>query len=204
MTRAFLALTVLLVGAGSLARSSEAATLTGRVTLNVKPLANAVVVLRGGAAPPPGDAPPRVVMDQKHLSFRPSVLPVVRGTIVEFTNNDDVEHNVFSPSEVAGPFDLGTYSHGQSREVKFDRAGEVHVLCNIHMEMEAHILVLDEPYFAITRVDGEYEIRDLAPGEYELSLWSDGWVPIKQKVTIAADDVRLEVAAPRSGEKSGW
>jgi plastocyanin len=203
VTRALLALAVLTVGAASFVCSSEAATLSGRVTLDAKPLGDAVVALRGGATPPSAP-PPRVVMDQKHLSFHPSVLPVVRGTIVEFTNNDDVEHNVFSPSEVAGPFDLGTYSHGQSREVRFDRTGEVHVLCNIHMEMEAHILVLDEPYFAITRMDGEYEIRDLAPGEYELSLWSDGWVPIKQKVTISADDVRLEISAPRSGEKSGW
>jgi hypothetical protein len=123
---------------------------------------------------------------------------VTRGTVVEFTNNDDVEHNVFSPSEIAGEFDLGTYAHGQSREVRLDQVGEVRVLCNVHMEMEAHILVLEEPYSAVAGEDGGFEIRNVPAGEYELSVWSEEWLPTRRKVALPEDgEVRLDVAADR-------
>lgn len=177
-----------------------AATLTGRLMIAGAPSSDAVVALRSLAPvrpPSSGAAAPHAVMDQRHLSFQPGVLPVLRGTIVEFTNSDDVEHNVFSPSAIADAFDLGTYSHGQSRNVKLDQVGEVHVLCNIHMEMEAHILVLDEPYFAVTDAKGVYAIRDVPAGEYELSVWSNGWLPKTEAVTLpATGETHLDVAAP--------
>jgi plastocyanin len=181
------------------ARGGDAATLTGSLTIDGTRSADAVVALRSGR--PASEAAaraPRAIMDQKHLSFRPKVLPVARGTVVEFKNSDDVEHNVFSPSTTAGAFDLGTYGSGQSREVAFERAGEVRVLCNIHMEMEAHILVLDEPWAAVTSADGGFEIRDLPPGEYAISVWSEAWLRTEQSVTVPeTGDVRVDVAVRR-------
>src|SRR5688572_27802410 len=45
---------------------------------------------------------------QKGAVFTPHVLPVLAGTTVEWPNNDEIYHNVFSYSE-AKPFDLGLY-----------------------------------------------------------------------------------------------
>ena len=182
----------------ALADRSAAAIVGGMVTIDGKPAGNAVIALRSGRPLPPASQPPRAVMDQKHLAFQPAVLPVVRGTVVEFTNNDDVEHNVFSPSEIAGRFDLGTYRNGQSRDVRLDTTGEVRVLCNIHMEMEANILVLDEPWAAVTRADGSFEIPAVPAGDYELTVWSDGWLPTKQALTVPeTGSIRVDVAATR-------
>ncbi len=136
------------------------------------------------AAPlPPG---PRVVMDQKNLAFLPPVLPVVRGTTVEFSNSDDVQHNVFSPSPSADKFDLGTYGPGATRTVTFGEPGDVLVLCNIHMEMEAHILVLDTPYFATVGSDGRYRIADVPAGLYELRVWRGGWTAPTRTIEVPA------------------
>ena len=47
--------------------------------------------------------PPRehVVMDQKNMAFIPHVLPLVKGTTVDFLNSDMVQHNIYSPDAVA-------------------------------------------------------------------------------------------------------
>jgi hypothetical protein len=135
-------------------------------------------------------------VDQRNLTFEPRVVPVVRGTVVEFTNSDDVQHNVFSPSAVAGKFNLGTYGPGAARTVTLDQPGDVLVLCNIHMEMEAHLVVLEGPHFATVAEDGTYRIPDVPAGSYVLRIWNDGWLTHGQTVELpASGTVRVDVAA---------
>jgi plastocyanin len=165
---------------------ARAATVEGRATLLGRPASDAVVYLEDAHPATPAATPPRVVMDQKNLAFTPRVLPVVRGTIIEFTNSDDVQHNVFSPSAIAGKFNLGTYGPGATRSVTLNQPGDVRVLCNIHMEMEAHILVLDGPYFSTVADDGNYRIRDVPAGTYTMKVWRARWLPFTQTVEVPA------------------
>jgi uncharacterized protein (DUF2141 family) len=44
----------------------------------------------------------------------------------------------------------------------------VPVQCNQHPWMRAYIGVLEHPYFAVTKTDGSYEIKNLPPGDYTL------------------------------------
>jgi plastocyanin len=170
--------------AGVDARAEPA--VTGTVVLERRPAAGAVVYLEGAAAAPRG-APAFIVMDQRNLAFVPGVLPVVRGTVVEFRNSDAVQHNVFSPSATAGKFDLGTYARGAVRQVTFEEPGEVLVLCNIHMEMQATILVLRDPYFATADADGRYAIDGVPAGTYTLKVWHRRWQSLTRSVDVAAD-----------------
>jgi plastocyanin len=179
--------TVMMIGVWCVTVSAACgATVEGSVTVDGQPAAHAVVYLEGGSGAAPAAPPLRVVMDQKNLSFIPDVLPIVRGTVVEFTNSDDVQHNVFSPSDIAGKFNLGTYGPGAVRTVTLNQAGDVRVLCNIHMEMEAHILVLNGPYFAATAQDGRYRIADVPAGQYVLKVWQERWFPPTQSVEAPA------------------
>jgi plastocyanin len=57
------------------------------------------------------------------------------GDTLRFKNYDPFNHNVFSNSKAA-TFDLGSFPKGQSREVIFDKPGEVKVQCAIHPEMK--------------------------------------------------------------------
>ena len=182
MTR--LPLTLILLTFVASPGAASAAEVRGSV---VGPARPTVVALQhqGGPSPlPPG---PRVVMDQKNLAFVPPVLPVLRGTMVEFSNGDDVQHNVFSPSPSADKFDLGTYGPGATRTVTFAEVGDVLVLCNIHMEMEAHILVLDTPYFATAAPDGTYRIADVPAGVYEARVWQGRWTTSTRTIEVPAD-----------------
>ena len=54
--------------------------------------------------------------------FSPHVLPIVMGTTVEWPNNDDILHNVFSVSD-ARPFDLDLYKAPVIKSVLFEKPG---------------------------------------------------------------------------------
>lgn len=174
-----------------------ATTVVGRVTIAGKPAGDAVVYLENAETPAPPIAGTRAVMDQKNLEFVPKVLPVVRGTTVEFTNGDDIQHNVFSPSDVAGKFDLGTYGPGAIRNVVFNEPGEVLVLCNIHMEMEARILVLRDPYFAPTTSNGTYRIIEVPAGTYTMRVWRQQFSADQRLVNVPpSGELTLDVELP--------
>ena len=135
-------------------------------------------------------------MDQRNLAFVPRVLPVVRGTVVEFTNSDDVPpQRLQSVDGGRTSFDLGTYGRGATRTVTMREPGDLRVLCNIHMEMEARILVLRDPYFATVGADGRYRIADVPAGSYRLKIWRDGWQPHERTVEVA-ETSHAAVAAP--------
>jgi len=120
-----------------------------------------------------GALPPvKAVLHQEHETFVPHVLPITRGTTVEFPNDDPIFHNVFSLSSAAS-FDLRRYPHGESRSQQFPKTGIVKVYCHIHSHMSATILVLDHPYFAVPAADGTFELPNVPPGEYTLVGWHE-------------------------------
>jgi plastocyanin len=131
-----------------------------------------VVYIKG---PVPGAKPvhPLEEIHQKNAMFVPHVLPVMVGTTVEFPNDDNIFHNVFSKSDAA-PFDLGLYKKGdQAKRVPFNKPGEVDVFCSIHARMSCIILVLDNPYFAVADSRGRYTITNVPPGNYTLCAWQE-------------------------------
>lgn len=126
-------------------------------------------------------------MDQKNLSFKPHVLPVLTGTTVDFTNSDDVLHNVFSPDQCTGKFNLGSWPKGQSKSFTFKEPGcTATLLCNVHPEMEGYVFVVETPYFAVSDKDGAYLIKDVPPGKYTLKIWHE---------KLKGKDVEIEVPA---------
>ena len=123
------------------------------------------------------------VIDQQGKLFVPYVLPVVKGTKVTFHNDDNLAHNVFGigPDE----FNLGTFSKGASREHTFNKNGDVTLLCNVHPEMEGHVLVLDNPFFARPDASGKFDIASVPAGDYVVKAWYAGKVK-KQNVKVPA------------------
>lgn len=111
-------------------------------------------------------------ISHKGRQFSPSVLPLVRGATVDFLNDDNIFHNVFSLSQTK-TFDLGIYPEGTSKLVSFSEPGLVKIHCNIHPRMTSTILVLNNSLFATTDTDGSFEISGIPNGRVTLRVWSE-------------------------------
>lgn len=129
-----------------------------------------------------------VIMDQKGLEFHPYILPITVGTTVDFLNSDDVLHNVFSPDVCATKFNMGTYPKGERRSHTFSEEGcFAVVLCNVHPEMEAWIIVLQNPYYAVADDSGQFRIKNVPPGIYTLVAWHKRLKNKRQSVTVLSE-----------------
>ena len=155
-------------------------------TVDARPVAaraNAVVYLEtvpGSFRPPAAHAQ----VDQHGLQFLPHVLAIVRGTTVDFLNSDNVRHNVFSAD--GEHVNLGSWPQGEVRSEPFPRVGVFRQLCQIHPEMQNFIVVLANPYFAVTDAQGAFRIPNVPPGTYTLKTWSERLPTVSQQVTVTA------------------
>lgn len=136
------------------------------------PLAQAVVYLESPAAQQRVQPLPKQRITQIQRQFVPAVLPVTRGTLVEFPNEDTVRHHVYSFSP-AKRFELRLYVGTPPEPVLFDRTGVVVLGCNIHDDMVAWVVVLDTPHFGTTDANGRVQIQGIPTGDYQLRVWHD-------------------------------
>jgi hypothetical protein len=133
------------------------------------------------------------------------------GSTVQFPNNDQVDHNIFSMSRTK-KFNLGSYKPGDSKAVLFDKPGIVELRCDVHAEMAAYILVMKSPYFAVTDKKGNFQIPDsaylqqvdladlpaLAPGKYGIKTWHEKLKTQKKSVMVPEDgDVTVQLNLKR-------
>jgi plastocyanin len=141
-------------------------TITGVVLDHGKGVAGVAVWLEDSNAPKPVTA----TVSQKRKRFTPHVLVVPVGSKVEFLNEDDIFHNVYAEFN-AKRFDLGIYPKGQSRSVSFDKTGVVSVLCNIHTDMSAYVVVVPSNVYAITDRDGHFTLKGAESDHGVLKAW---------------------------------
>ncbi len=183
---------LLVLSACDLAVAQEAPKSTGAIQATIRsPYARrseGVIFIKEakGEFKPPQENP---VMDQQKLVFIPHVLPVLVGTTVEFPNNDVVRHNVFAPKTSVEQFNLGTYAMGVMKRRTFKKVGEIKLLCNVHAEMSAFIIVCQNPYFAVTdKKTASGTIKNVPPGNYEVTFWHQRLRSKTVKVTVKADE----------------
>ena len=135
-------------------------------------------------------------------TFFPHVLPVVKGSTVQFPNEDPIFHNVFSLSRTK-TFDLGRYPMGDSRSVTFEEPGIVPVFCHLHSDMSAIVLVLDNPYFAVPDNSGEYRIENIPAGVYTLVAWHERSERVELRIEIKpGEETELNITVPLTDDET--
>lgn len=160
----------------------------------------AVVILRKADGPTPKPRATRVkAVVQKDKRFMPHVLAVPVGATVEFRNDDELFHNVFSLSK-PNDFDLGLYKSGAQREQVFPTPGPVQLLCNIHASMNGWLYVSDSPWFAQADGNGRFTVKNVPPGQYELETWHE-WSMQSVKQTVKVSAGMSELALTIDGDR---
>jgi plastocyanin len=156
----------------------------------------------------PSERRARASMAQRDERFVPHVIAIEQGATVDFPNDDDVYHNVFSLSSGAGPngrgFDLGRYPKGSSRAVTFSRPGLVQVFCHIHQDMSAYVHVFAHPFFASPGEDRRFVIDNVPEGDYTIVGWHERITPITHHVHVTAGQttpIDFNIPLPQGGSK---
>lgn len=214
MTRLVWWMAIGALAVGAAAHTAAAASVTGVVqvqgarvkTTGAKSFKDVVVYLKplapGTYAPPAEHA----VMDQRGLVFMPHVMAVQRGATVDFLNSDHDRHNVYFLFDATGEtLDIGTWGPGQAVSHTFENSGLVITLCQLHLEMAAHILVLEAPFFTVAEIEADtqraaYEIRNVPAGAYSLETWHKKLVMAQtapEVVVAAGENARVDVVLTR-------
>jgi len=63
----------------------------------------------------------------------------------------------------------------------------VPILCNVHPEMSAYLVVVPTPYFATSDQAGNYKIENVPDGSYTVIAWHEGAKNQSKPVSVSAD-----------------
>ena len=138
-------------------------------------VANTVVFLKDITKGKAMDLPEgRQFLNQKTCRYEPHVLLVADKGTVQLKSSDPILHTVHmsgaSDYNLPFPFANQTVSRTMNRE------GVVDLRCNAgHVWMNAEMLVVHHPYYAITDEDGNFRLTNVPPGDYEIEAWHEGW-----------------------------
>lgn len=131
------------------------------------------------------------LLDQQDYTFVPRVLPVMAGVPVNFHNSDDETHNIHTRSK--GRRRNRQFNQAQKPNsllsTVFIRPDSIRVMCDIHSQMIAHILVLPNPFFTQPDGEGAFRIPDVPAGRYELMAWHEFYGTVTQTVEVKGEGV---------------
>jgi plastocyanin len=153
-------------------------------------LGNVLIYLKegvNGSFPAPTEP---VILDQKGCKYTPHVFGIMVGQPLQIVNSDPTLHNIHAIPKTNSEFNTGQPIQG----MKFDHtftAKEVMVpfKCDVHGWMNAHVAVLDHPFFAVSAKGGKFEIKGVPPGKYTIEAWHE---------KLGAQTLQVEVAAKES------
>lgn len=145
-------------------------------------LANVVVSLelaKGQELPavvlPAGRKPVvEVLMTNKNCRFEPHIAVMTTNQTLVLGNEDPVAHNTLANLFYNTPFNeaIGTGATIKKQLTKVERR-PAQVSCPIHAWMKGWVVVKDHSYVAVSDSHGNFQIRDLPPGEWTFQFWQE-------------------------------
>jgi hypothetical protein len=138
-------------------------------------VANTVVFLKDVSKGKAMELPERrQFLNQKTCRYEPHVLLVPDNGTVHLKSSDPVLHTVHMSG--ASDYNLPFPFANQTVTRTMNREGLVDLRCNAgHVWMNAEMLVVRHPYYAVTDEDGTFKLTNVPPGDYEIEAWHEGW-----------------------------
>ncbi len=147
-------------------------------------VANTIVYIRNISQGKPMNLPePRRSLDQKHCRYEPHILLVPRSAEIAMKSSDTVLHTVHMDG--AASFNVPFPFPDRVITRNMDAPGLVNLRCNGgHVWMNAEMMVVSHPYYAVTDLNGRFELTDVPPGDYEVVAWHEGWQVLGRETAL--------------------
>jgi len=122
-------------------------------------------------------APPEepVTLENNGKAFVPPIAAVQTGQPLSARSaNHELHTLLLTKSDRSWVMNVPLLASGQSRTIQFDDArGLVAVHCTVHgsREGEAHLAILDHPFFAFSGVDGHFVLQRIPSGNLTISAF---------------------------------
>ena len=146
------------------------------------------------------------VMNQKNNTYVPHILPIQSGQKVEFRSADPELHNLYAvhKEQKKTLFNVALPPRAPPTVQSFPPSGAVKLTCNVHSEMLAWIVVLQNPHYVLLEKGAKtFRIDGLPPGHLTLRVWGEKLEDGAGKRKFEVDVVEGAVAhADLSGAKS--
>ena len=151
-------------------------------------LSNAFVYIKEGLEGKTFEPPTTpVIINQSGCSFSPRVFGIQTGGVLHVTNSDPVTHNIHLIAQNNREWNQSQAPGEPVLERKIGRPEVmIRVKCNVHSWMRAYMGAVSHPYFAVTGVDGSFEIRNVPPGDYTIEAWQEKLGTQETRVTLAS------------------
>ncbi|MFZ0815339.1 MAG: carboxypeptidase-like regulatory domain-containing protein, partial [Candidatus Sulfotelmatobacter sp.] len=109
-------------------------------------------------------------LDQKHCRYIPHILLVPQGMALAMESSDATLHTIHMDG--AASFNLPFPFPNQVTSRTMSTPGLVNLRCNGgHVWMNAEMMVVSHPYYAVTDESGRFEFTDVPPGTYQIEAW---------------------------------
>ncbi len=129
------------------------------------------------------------VIENKKCVYVPHVSGVQVGQAVELLNSDPTLHNVHSYAKNQKSWNLGLPFQNMKQTKKFTNEEVMVTLkCDVHPWMIGYVGILKHPYFAVTGANGEFELKNLPPGEYVIEAWHEKFGAQSQTIKIGPQE----------------
>lgn len=130
-------------------------------------------------------------LDQKGCMYNPHVFGVVANQPLEITNSDPTLHNIHALPKNSAQFNIAQPKIGMKMTKMFTKQEVmVKIKCEVHSWMASYVGVLEHPYFAVSDDKGNFEIKNLPAGDYEIEAWHEKYKTQTMKVSVGAADTK--------------
>ncbi len=138
-------------------------------------VANTIVYLKNISAGKALELPAqRRHLDQHHCRYIPHILLVPQNGELQMQSSDATLHTIHMDG--AASFNLPFPFPNQVNSRTMSTPGLVNLRCNGgHVWMNAEMMVVAHPYYAVTDESGRFELTNVPPGTYEIVAWHEGW-----------------------------
>lgn len=113
-------------------------------------------------------------LDQKRCHYVPHILLVPEGANLDMMSSDATLHTVHMDG--AATYNLPFPFVGRVTSKSMSTPGLINLRCNGgHVWMNAEMMVVSHPYYAVTDESGRFELTDVPSGTYQIVAWHEGW-----------------------------